>query len=85
MAGGSVVIAPAPPRPEARFIVLDAAAAARLADLRARLSDQPIALGVLLANAGLVDDASREFDRAAATPSTADLAAKLRASLRVPR
>lgn len=82
MSNGSDVLAPAPPRPESRFSVLDAAAAARVANLRSRLSDQPLALGILLAKAGLIDDAAREFDRAAAEPAQAELAAKLRATLR---
>jgi hypothetical protein len=82
MADGTDVLAPAPPRPEARFTVMDEAAAAAIADLRTRLSDQPIALGVLLAKAGLVDDAAREFTRAAAQSELAELAAKLRASLK---
>jgi hypothetical protein len=82
MPNGSEVLAPVPPRPEARFTVLDAASAARIADLRARLSDQPIALGVLLARAGLLDDAARDFDRASREPAQADLARKLRASLK---
>jgi hypothetical protein len=82
MPNGSEVLAPVPPRPEARFTVLDAASAARIADLRARLSDRPIALGVLLARAGLLDDAAREFDRASREPAQADLARKLRASLK---
>jgi hypothetical protein len=85
MPDGSEVLAPVPPRPEARFSVIDAAAAAKVADLRARLSDQPVALGILLAKAGLVDDAAREFDRAAGQPALADLAAALRSSLRTPR
>jgi hypothetical protein len=85
MAKGSEVIAPAPPRPEARFTVLDAAAAAKVADLRSRLADQPIALGILLAKTGLLDDAAREFERASRQPALADLAAKLRASLRPPQ
>jgi hypothetical protein len=82
LSNGSDVLAPAPPQPEARFSVVDAQAAAKIAEWRSRLADQPIALGILLANAGLIDDAAREFDRAAAQPSQADLAAKLRASLR---
>lgn len=85
MPNGADVLAPAPPQPEARFSVLDAASAARIADLRARLADQPLALGILLAKAGLVDDAAREFDRAAARPADAELAAKLRASLNASR
>jgi hypothetical protein len=81
MADGTDVLAPAPPLPEARISVIDEAAAASIADLRSRLRDQPIALGILLAKAGLVDDAAREFTRAAAQPELAALATRLRASL----
>jgi hypothetical protein len=85
LSNGSEVLAPAPPQPEARFSVLDAASAEKIAALRARLTDQPIALGILLAKSGLLDDAAREFDRAAAQPSQAALAAQLHASLRAAR
>jgi hypothetical protein len=56
---GTRVIAPAPPAPEARFHVLDAARAQRLDDVR-RTSSR-LALAVLLADAGLVDDSRREL------------------------
>lgn len=81
MANGTDVLAPAPPLPEARFTVLGEAEAASIAGLRSRLADQPIALGILLAKAGLVEDAAREFTRAAAQPELSELATKLRASL----
>lgn len=81
MADGSSVLAPAPPRPEARFSVVDEAEAARIAELKSRFAAEPIRLGILLAKAGLVDDAAREFARAAEQPASADLAKKLQASL----
>lgn len=76
------VLAPQPPQPEARFVVADAATDAAIAAQQARLSDQPLALGVLLAKAGLFLDATRELQRAAAQPDTADRANALLASLK---
>jgi hypothetical protein len=82
MSDGTDVLAPAPPHPEARFTVVDPPTASLIADLRSRLADQPLALGILLAKAGLVDQAAKEFTRAAADPSLAEIAAKLRESLK---
>ena len=76
------VLAPQPPQPEARFVVADAATDAAIAAQQARLSDQPLALGVLLAKAGLFLDATRELQRAAAQSDTADRANALLASLK---
>lgn len=75
------VLAPEPPQPEARFVVVDKATADAIIAQQARLSSQPLALGVLLAKAGLFSDAAREFTRAAAQPDTADRAKALLASL----
>jgi hypothetical protein len=61
------VISPAPPQPEARFRVLSADDAARVTDQTGRLRDQPLALGILLAHAGLVPEAARQLERAGAT------------------
>ncbi|MCU1382462.1 MAG: hypothetical protein JWL71_1159 [Acidobacteria bacterium] len=55
---GKEVVAPRPPEAPARFIVADAAAAARLPQLPA----PPLARGILYASAGLLDDAEREFN-----------------------
>jgi hypothetical protein len=75
LASGDVT-APAPPRPEARFRLLDAATAAVVVEQQKRLAGEPLALGVLLARAGLLTEAGRELERAGAT------AAALRASLK---
>jgi hypothetical protein len=48
---------PKPPSPPAMFVVLDAAAAARLA----RAPASHLARGILYADAGALDDAAREF------------------------
>lgn len=76
------VLAPAPPQPEARFVVVDAATAALMADQQTRLADQPLARGVLLAKAGLFADATRELNRALAQPDTAARAKTLLGSLK---
>ena len=57
-------ISPAPPQPEARFVVLDAATVARLAKERTRLATEPIALGLVLAKSGLFAEADSVFQTA---------------------
>jgi hypothetical protein len=56
---GSSVVAPAPPKPEARFRVLDAGRAEALA--AARMGGSHLAAAVVLADAGLADDARKEL------------------------
>jgi hypothetical protein len=72
---------PKPPRPEARFAVVDAATAEKFMALRTRLSDEPLSLGVLLAEAGLISDARVELERAADVPESSELARRLIDSL----
>lgn len=55
--GTREVIAPRPPDPPARFMIADAATAARLE----RLPASPLSRGILYAHAGLLEDAEREF------------------------
>ena len=57
---GDSTILPELPAPSARFAVLDADAAERLARARATAHD-PLVLGILLAEAGLLKDARREL------------------------
>lgn len=57
-------ISPAPPQPDARFVVLDAATVARLGKERKRLATEPIALGLVLAKAGLFAEADTVFQTA---------------------
>jgi hypothetical protein len=59
-AGGRVV-APQPPSPEARFRVLSAAEAAALDNAIRTASGSRLATGVLLARAGVLDEAEAEF------------------------
>jgi hypothetical protein len=78
---GSNVVGPAPPQPEARFRILDQAAADAAAALRARLTSRPLELAILLARAGLVQDAADQLRRAEADAATASAARALRATL----
>jgi hypothetical protein len=55
--GGREILAPAPPEPPARFMVVEPAEAVRLEQLPA----SHLVRGVLYANAGLFDDAAREL------------------------
>jgi hypothetical protein len=79
--GSRSEIEPKPPRAEARFSVIDAATLARVQNLQARLSNEPLALGILLAEAGLVADARRELTRAAQSADSAAVAQRLLAAL----
>lgn len=81
LATGSVS-GPAPPQPEARFRVIDTATAATVVDQLARLANEPLALGILLAQAGLFEEASRVLTRAAADPTTRPQSEAVLAELR---
>jgi hypothetical protein len=60
------IVSPAPPQPEARFVILSGAAAAGIASARTRLANDPLALGVALAEAGLYREAEEALVRAEA-------------------
>ena len=64
VAGDETAISPAPPQPEARFVILDAPMVATLAKERARLATEPIALGLVLAKAGLFAEADAALQTA---------------------
>jgi hypothetical protein len=78
---GSDVVGPAPPRPEARFQVVEEATANSIATLRERLASQPLELAILLARAGLLPEAAAQLRRAEADPGTAAAAKTLRTNL----
>ena len=59
--GDREVVAPAPPQPESRFKVTSVEQSAQLAELRKRAGDSHLALAVLLAEAGVLDEAEREL------------------------
>lgn len=58
---GEEIISPAPPAPEARFKVLEQAAADELARARRLRPGSHLLLGVLYARAGMADEAEQEF------------------------
>lgn len=60
------IVSPAPPQPEARFAILTGAEIAAIAGTRARLANDPLALGVALAEAGLYREAEAALVRAEA-------------------
>jgi hypothetical protein len=60
------IVSPAPPQPEARFVILSSDAAATITNTRARLANEPLALGITLAEAGLYREAEAALVRAAA-------------------
>ena len=72
---------PQPPRPGAKFIVLDAAAVAQIEAAEARLAREPLPLGILLAEAGLISEARVDLTRAVKVPDTAAAARRLLESL----
>jgi hypothetical protein len=67
--GDREIVAPAPPASEARFRVLSRAEADRLAEARRRLTAD-LALGILLARAGVLDEAHDAFRRLATANPT---------------
>jgi len=72
---------PKPAPAEARFMIVDERTAARATWLQERLAADPLSLGILLAEEGLIADAHRQLMRAADVPETADVARRLIASL----
>jgi hypothetical protein len=63
---GKQIIAPRPPAPQARFLVIAEAERLRLADIATRFPSEHVLLGVLYAQAGALDDARRELRAAVA-------------------
>ncbi|MDQ1524993.1 MAG: hypothetical protein QOE47_2917 [Pyrinomonadaceae bacterium] len=59
--GGEEVLAPAPGEPEARFKVLEDGKAREVEAAQRAAGDSRLALGVIYARAGLLDEAEREF------------------------
>jgi Putative zinc-finger len=59
--------APAGTQPEARFAVLSGADAQRLAEARTAMPDDPLALGILYADAGAIADARTALEQAASS------------------
>jgi hypothetical protein len=82
--GAREEVAPGPGEPEARFRVLTEVERETAAQARARHAGEPLLLGLLLARAGLVDEAGRELARAAAANPESARLARLRAQLASP-
>lgn len=76
------VTSPAPPAPEARFRVLAQAEADRVAAVRGNYAGSPLALGILLGHAGLLDEAERHLKEAVRANPSSQEAQRLLASLR---
>lgn len=75
---GSTYIIPRVPDPPPMFRILDQTAAGRIAAERRLHADDPFLLGVLEAQAGLIDDARRDLELAAAKdPAARALAASI--------
>jgi hypothetical protein len=83
--GGRDTTVPAPPQPEARFRVTSVEQNTQLAELRKRAGDSHVALAVLLADAGVLDEAERELTRASAANPGSSAVKRLQESLRTLR
>lgn len=62
------IVSPAPPQPEARFVILTAQQRRTIDEARRRLAGDPLALGLTLAEAGLYAEAEAALKRAAGDP-----------------
>ena len=78
---GRETTVPAPPQPEARFSVTSVEQSAQLADFRRRAGESHLALAVLLAEAGVLDEAERELTLASAANPSSSAVKRLQTSL----
>jgi Putative zinc-finger len=83
--GGQEFIAPRPPAPQAKFRILDQAAAAEIARARRDYASSHLLLGLLYARAGLLTEAEREFRALQKANPDSDTPRKLTASVSGPR
>lgn len=74
--------APAPPAPQARFRVLDESRASELRRAERAAPRSHLALGVLYARVGLLDEAEREFQLLTAANPRSDVARRLLGDVR---
>lgn len=81
---GAEIISPVMPAPQAKFKVLDSATTRMLAQAERAYSDSHLTLGVLYAEAGLLEEAERELRILVRDNPGADIAQKLLQSLRRP-
>lgn len=75
--GGKVVSAPSPPSPEAKFKVLDQGKMDEITRFQEAHPDSHIALGILCAQAGLLEKAEDELELVAQNDPEHELAGKL--------
>jgi anti-sigma factor RsiW len=85
MANDQGVKSPVPPAPEARFKIIESAKAQDLQQTRQALANSHLALGVLYAQAGLLDDAERELQILIRANPQANIAKKLLQSVKARR
>ena len=83
--GGRELIVPSPPSPEARFQVLSEPALAEIERVERSHANSHLMVGAAYVNAGLLDDAEREFRAFADANPSSSQAGQLLASLREAR
>ncbi|MDQ3063979.1 MAG: hypothetical protein M3R14_14130, partial [Acidobacteriota bacterium] len=81
-ADGTETVSPAPPAPQARFRVLEQTTLDDLNKLEKQAAKSHLALGVLYAQSGLIDEARREFEILVRENPRSALARKLLASVK---
>jgi hypothetical protein len=82
---GQEIIAPAPPAPEAKFKVLDGAQFSEIRRAEAAYPDSHLTRGVLYAEAGLLEEAEREFRLLVKSNPNSETARKLLQQVRTLR
>ncbi len=85
LAGGQEFVAPAPSAPQAKFKVLDQAKANQLASLQQAYGTSHLLLGVLYAEAGLLEEAERELESVVKANPESAVAEKLLVSVKAHR
>jgi hypothetical protein len=84
-AGDKEIMSPVKPAPESRFMILDQAKANELTNAKSAAADSHLTLGILYAQAGLLDDAERELQALLRANPQSALARKLLRDLRKKR
>ena len=82
---GQEFIAPGPPAPQAKFRILDQAAATEIARVRRDYGSSHLLLGLLYARAGLLAEAEQELRMLQQANPDSEVARKLLASVATPR
>jgi hypothetical protein len=77
MKDGNEIKSPVPPAPEAKFRIIEPAKANELAQLKKRSGNSHLAIGLIYAREGLLDDAEREFATLLQANPKSELARKL--------